>query len=203
MFHPPPGAFQHYDTSLPWPYLYVIWDGPPGNVILTPGYKGELSIIDLPPGHKALREDVGNPPPLEKYKTPRASVPFGQPTTRPAPRDMSSRGRGAPGRGRAGRQAKSTGGRGGRDRAAVPPLDTGLLDSAWTTSEGDMQAPKRPFGGSTASGELQFTARPTQVRDQPIPAVSLTTPPPSGRSRRRKTHETLGPNRRDEMATKV
>ena len=60
---PPLNAFKYYAPSSPYPYLWIVWDGPPGNIALPPQYQGSLALMNAPPGHKALRKDVGKPPP--------------------------------------------------------------------------------------------------------------------------------------------
>ena len=78
---PPANAFKYYATSNPNPYLWIVWDGPPVNIALPPQYQGSLVLMDEQPGHKALRKDVGKPPPIESYKPPRESIPIHLPPT--------------------------------------------------------------------------------------------------------------------------
>ena len=42
------GAFRYYATSHPRLYLYVIWNGPPGIIHLTPDFTGELLPLHEP-----------------------------------------------------------------------------------------------------------------------------------------------------------
>ena len=84
---PQANAFKYYVTSLPDSYLWIIWDGPPGQVALPPRYLGVLVTLEEQPGHIALREDVGKPPPLESYKPPHESTPIHLPPTARAGRE--------------------------------------------------------------------------------------------------------------------
>ena len=79
MTMPPANAFKYYATSIPDPYLWIVWDGPPGHIALPPQYQGTLVLMNEQPGHKALREDVGKPPPLRAISRPVSPYPSTSP----------------------------------------------------------------------------------------------------------------------------
>ena len=60
---PQTGATRYYATSLPTPYLYTIWAGPPGQIGLSKQYNSELITLDAPPQVTRLSGKTWDHPP--------------------------------------------------------------------------------------------------------------------------------------------